>query len=205
MARLARRELEGGHMHVTARAIRRFPLFVNQGDALAMLSLLDHVTEAVADWHVLAYCFMPNHIHLVVDAEIAELSLAMHRVNGAYAQRFNRVHGYRGHLFQGRFDAKPIRDGAHLPGAVRYVLLNPVRAGLCDRPEHWRWSSYRASIGLAPSLRFLSRERLASALETSPARSGRVLRAFVEAALAAPAQMGTDPGTVPAPSGRAAA
>jgi REP element-mobilizing transposase RayT len=205
MARLARKELGDGLFHVTARSVRRFPLFVNERDALALLSLLDHVTEKIACWNVLAYCLMPNHFHLVVEAEVAELSLAMHRVNGVYAQRFNRVHGYRGHLFQGRFHANPIRDDAHLPGSVRYVMLNPVRAGLCERPEQWRWSSCRASIGLAPVPRFLSQDRLASALGTSPAGAARVLRDFVDAALAVPPKAGTVPGTVPGGAAEAAA
>jgi putative transposase len=201
MARLARRELGGGLFHVTARTVRRLPLFVNERDALALLALLEHITDEIAEWTILAYCLMPNHFHLVVEAEVAQLSGAMHRVNGVYAQRFNRVHGYRGHLFQGRFHAKPVRDDAYLPQSLRYVLLNPVRAGLCERPEHWRWSSYRASIGLAPSPRFLSHDRLASALETSPADVARVLRAFVEA----PLEPGTVPGTVPTRADRAAA
>jgi putative transposase len=205
MARLARQELGGGLFHITARTVRRLPLFVKERDALALLSLLGHVTTEIADWSVLAYCLMPNHFHLVVEAEIDQLSLAMHRVNGGYAQRFNRVHGHHGHLFQGRFHANPIRDEAHLPGSVRYVLLNPVRAALCERPEHWRWSSYRASIGLAAMPRFLSHERLASALGTSPANAARVLRDFVDAALATPPAPGTVPGTVPARPGRAAA
>ena len=185
MARLARRELPDGLHHVTSRTVRRLPLFVSERDALAFLSLLDHVTDKTARWKVLAFCLMPNHFHLVVEAEIAELSIAMHRVNGLYAQRFNREHGYRGHLFQGRFHAMPILAEGHLPASVRYVLLNPVRAGLCERPEQWRWSSYRASIALASCPRFLAHERLASALGTTPAKVQEVLREFVDSALPA--------------------
>ena len=115
------------------------------------MALLDATTRDVAEWTILAYCLMPNHVHLVVDAPIGDLSTAMHRVNGLYAQRFNREHGYCGHLFQGRFHAKPIRHESHLPGSIRYVLLNPVRAGLCGHPQQWRWSSYRACAGLEPA------------------------------------------------------
>ncbi|HYK06953.1 MAG TPA: transposase [Gaiellaceae bacterium] len=205
MARSARRALPDGLHHVTSRTVRGLPLFVTEGDARAFLSLIDCVTREYAAWRMLAYCLMPNHVHFVVDAKIAELSVAMHRVNGLYAQRFNRTHGCRGHLFQGRFHAKPILDGGHLPESVRYVLLNPVRAGLCTRPEHWRWSSYRASIGLTPSPHFLSGDQLASALGTSPADVERVLREFVDAALPARQQPATVPGTVPADPARATA
>jgi putative transposase len=205
MARVARRELGGGLAHVTARTIRKLPLFIDERDALAYLSGLDHVTREIAEWEILAYCLMPNHVHLVVDAEIPQLSLAIQRLNGFYAQRFNRVHGFRGHLFQGRFHSKRMRDEAHLPGSVRYVLLNPVRAGLCDRPEQWRWSSYRASIGLAAVPRFLALGRLLACFGVDPRGARETMSDFVEAALDAPAEAGTDPGTVPGTTSRAAA
>ncbi len=158
----------------------------------------------VADWQILAYCLMPNHVHLVVDAEIEQLSVAMHRVNGVYAQRFNRVHGFRGHLFQGRYHSKPIGDEAHLPGSIRYVVMNPVRAGLCERPENWRWSSYRATLGLAPAPPFLNVDRLLSSLSPDVRVARRMFRDFVEQQLAGAPEAGTVPGTVPTRAGAAA-
>jgi REP element-mobilizing transposase RayT len=205
VVRIARRELDGGLAHITARTIRRLPLFLDEPDALALLALLDHVTRELVEWEILAYCLMPNHFHLVLDAEVDQLSLGMQRVNGVYAQRFNRVHGFRGHLFQGRFGSKPIRDDAYLPTAVRYVVLNPVRAGLCARPEQWRWSSYRASIGLADPPPFLALGRVLACFGVEPGTARESMRTFVEAALAAPYETGTVPGTVPVRSGRAAA
>jgi REP element-mobilizing transposase RayT len=196
MPRKARREIGGGLAHVTARTVRRLPLFVTGRDALALLATIDHVTRDVASWSILAYCLMPNHFHLVVDAEVDELSLAMHRVNGSYAQRFNREHGYTGHLFQGRFGSKPIADEAYLPGSIRYVVMNPVRAGLCARPEQWRWSSYRACLGLEAAPRFLDAQRALSVFGADPATARSRLRRFVEAELPLPAR-GTVPGTVP--------
>jgi hypothetical protein len=109
----------------------------------------------------------------------------MRYVNGNYAQRFNREHGYRGHLFQGRFHTKPIREEAHLPGALRYVILNPVRAGLCKRPQDWRWSSYRACLGLAPARRFLDRDRAVSLFGVDPVYARASMRSFIEHALPA--------------------
>lgn len=183
--------------HVTCRTVRKFPLFRTERDALALLDLLQHANREIAGWNALAYCLMPNHVHYVVDAEIEQLSLAMQYVNGHYAQRFNREHGYRGHLFQGRFHAKTIRDEAHLPGAIRYVVLNPVRAGLCARPENWRWSSYRACAGLEPARHFLDVERALSIFGTNENAARRSFCGFVEAELAQAPDRGQPRGLSP--------
>jgi REP element-mobilizing transposase RayT len=193
MARRARKELPGGLAHVTCRTIRRYPMFRTERDAFALLDLLDYETRRVDRLHVLAYCLMPNHVHYVMDASVEQLSLVMQRVNGRFAQRFNREHGYRGHLFQGRFHAKPIVDESHLPASLRYVVLNPVRAGLCEQPDRWRWSSYRGCLGLEPARRFLDIERALSLFGPDLAASRGALRAFVEEDLPS----GTVPGTVP--------
>lgn len=179
MPRLPRRELTSRHVHITCRTIRRLPLFVTERDAWAMLDLIDRVTAEV-EWEILSYCLMPNHIHYVVTADVDQLSLAMRRINGGYAQRFNREHGYTGHLFQGRFGTKPIRDEAHLPGAIRYVELNPIRAALCEHPEQWRWSSFRALAGLEPAPRFLSAATALALFADNEDAAQRAFRAFVE-------------------------
>lgn len=205
MPRQARKELPDGLAHVTCRTVRKLPLFLSEGDALALLALVDHVTRDVVSWSILAYCLMPNHVHYVVDAEVDQLGCAMHRINGLYAQRFNRVHGFTGHLFQGRYHAKPIRDDAHLPGSLRYAVMNPVRAGLCERPENWRWSSYRATTGLAAVPRFLDVERALDCFGGDLAASRRRFRDFVEQQLARTPGEGTVPGTVPSDAAFAAA
>jgi putative transposase len=198
MPRRARKELPGGLAHVTARGVRRLALFVSEADAHAFLALLDFATREIADWSILAYCLMPNHVHLVVDAEVAELGVAMHRVNGLYAQRFNREHGLVGHVFQNRYFAKPIEDEAHLPGALRYVAMNPVRAGLCARPEQWRWSGYRATVGLAAVPRFLDVERTLACFDADVTKARTRFRSFVQQLLPDGAdEAWTVPGTVP--------
>lgn len=197
MARGARNELPGGLAHVTTRTIRKLPLFRTERDAAALLALLDHVTREVASWRILTYCLMPNHVHLVVDAEIDQLSLAMHRINGLYAQRFNREHGYRGHLFQGRYHTKPIRQEAHLPGSIRYVVLNPVRAWLCAHPKNWRWSSYRACAGLEPAPPFLDESGVLSLFGPDEHTARTRFCAFVEDGLALAREGGQSPGLSP--------
>ena len=177
------------------------PLFHTERDAGAYLALVEETTRDVVDWTVLAYCLMPNHVHLVVDASVPELSAAMHRINGLYAQRFNREHGYTGHLFQGRFHAKPISFESHLPGAIRYVVLNPVRAGLCRHPRHWRWSSYRACAGLEPAHRFLDGTRALALFGVDPTAARTAFVRFVDDALPTADDRGQSPGLSPALSG----
>lgn len=159
-------------------------MFVIERDAGAYLDLLDYVAPRIS-WVCLTYCLMPNHVHLLVDAAQEQLSAAMRYVNGVYAQRFNREHGYRGHLLQGRFKAKPIVDEGHLAEAVRYIVMNPVRAGLCERPELWPWSSYRAHLGLTSPRRFLDVRRVLRLFDRDDGKAREELRRYVELALPA--------------------
>lgn len=99
---------------------------------------------------------MDNHYHLLVQTPDGNLSKGMRQLNGVYTQTSNRRHGRVGHLFQGRFKAILVDSDAYLLELARYVVLNPVRAGMVKRPEAWKWSSYRASLGKAPADSFLS-------------------------------------------------
>ena len=93
---------------------------------------------------ILAYCLMPNHFHLVVwPREDGDLSRWMQRVLTAQVRRYHEHYHTlgEGHLWQGRFKAFPIQTDEHLLTVVRYVERNPVRAGLAERAERWKWSS----------------------------------------------------------------
>jgi putative transposase len=96
---------------------------------------------------VWAWCLMPNHVHLVLVPAVEEgLRAALAGVHWRYASHVNDRENWRGHLWQSRFSSFPM-DEAHLHACVRYVELNPVRAGLVARPEDWPWSSARAHLG----------------------------------------------------------
>src|SRR5439155_13827391 len=84
------------------------------------------------------------------------ISAGMQRLNSRYAEWFNRRHALDGHLFQGRFHSRLLETDWHLLELSRYVVLNPVRAGLCPSAGDWRWSSYRATVSTEPSPRFLT-------------------------------------------------
>ena len=102
-------------------------------------------------WECLAYCLMGNHYHLIVRTPQPNLSTGMRLLNGAYANWFNARHERVGHVFQGRFRSVLLRSSIHLRTAVRYVLRNPVAAGLCGHPRDWRWSSYAATVDRRPT------------------------------------------------------
>jgi len=147
MARPLRITVAGGIHHVVARGNAKQPIYLSDGDRRSFLGILRDVLD-MFDWRCLTYCLMPNHYHLVILTVRSNLSEGMKKVNGVYAQRFNQRHDRCGHLFQGRFGATLIESDAHMLEVIRYVALNPVRAGLATRPEDWPWSGHREVIGL---------------------------------------------------------
>jgi putative transposase len=139
MARLPRCLLPDGVFHVTTRGVGDSPIYCDDDDRLLFVDLL-HATCERHGWECHAYCLMTTHYHLLVGSTREALSLGLHSLNGVYAQRFNKRYRRKGHLFGDRFWASVVEGDHHLPAACRYILLNPVRAGLCDLPEQWRWS-----------------------------------------------------------------
>ena len=140
---------------MTARAVRGEPLFADDIDRAWFLDLFGRVCED-ARWRCHGFCLMTNHFHLALETPAANLSAGMHRLNSRYANRFNTRHGFRGHLLDRRFYSGEVASEWHLLELLRYVVLNPVRAGLCFDPADWPWSSYPAVLGLIPSPRFLA-------------------------------------------------
>lgn len=91
---------------------------------------------------------MDTHHHLLVSSKTGSISDGMRELNGGHSRLFNERHERRGALFESRYGERLIRDDDHLLRAIRYVAMNPVRAGIVDRPEDWPWSTYRQLIGL---------------------------------------------------------
>ena len=126
---------------MTNRGNNRASIFSDEIDYLTFLRLLANVVTT-RGWSRHAYCLMPNHYHLLLEAPELDLPVGMRLLNGRYARRFNLRHDRSGHVFQGRYAAEPVSRDEHVIEACRYIVLNPVRAGLCSRPEEWPWSSY---------------------------------------------------------------
>ncbi|HXH39784.1 MAG TPA: transposase [Thermoanaerobaculia bacterium] len=147
MARPLRIEFAGALYHLTSRGNERRPFFRSDRDRKAFLGFLGQAVRRFG-WSLTAWVLMTNHYHLVVQTPEPNLSRGMHWLNSAYAGWFNRVHKRCGHLYQGRFKAFLIDKEAYFAEVLRYVVLNPVRAKMVERPEDYRWSSYRATAGL---------------------------------------------------------
>ena len=110
---------------------------------------------------------MGNHYHLIVITPEANISEFMGYLNSVFAQFSNRRHKRTGHLFGDRFKPILIDNELYFRVAIGYVLMNPVTAGLVNSPGDWRWSSYRATVGLAPVPSYLSLDWLDAAFEAS--------------------------------------
>ena len=146
MARPLRLEYAGALYHITSRGDRREDIYLDDEDREAWLEVLTTTCERF-NWVVHAYCQMSNHYHLLVETVDGNLSRGMRQLNGIYTTKFNRRHGLVGHLFQGRYKSILVQKGDHLLELSRYVVLNPLRAGMVDRLEEWRWGSYLAVTG----------------------------------------------------------
>lgn len=131
------------------------------------------------NWAVHAYCLMDNHYHLVVETPDANLAQGMRQLNGLYTQRFSRRHGRVGHVFQGRYKAILVQRDGHLLELARYVVLNPVRAGMARSAKDWPWSSYRATAGQVPVPPWLTTEWLLSTFSRRRPEAIARYKAFV--------------------------
>ncbi|MCW8935561.1 MAG: transposase [Gammaproteobacteria bacterium] len=146
MARPLRIELPGGLYHITSRGDRREDIYLNDADRLEWLRILKMVCHRF-NWVCHAWCQMTNHYHIIIETPEGNLSQGMRQLNGVYTQWINRAHDRVGHVFQGRYKAIIIDKDSYLLEVARYVVLNPVRAGMVRDTKQWAWSSYRNMIG----------------------------------------------------------
>lgn len=159
MARPLRIELAGGIYHVTARGDHRKDIYLDDDDRHNWLAIFAEVCDRF-NWRCHAYCLMTNHYHVVVETPDANLSRGMRQLNGVYTQRFNRRHERVGHVFQGRYKGILVEKDSYLLELARYVVLNPVRAGMVNDAEEWVWSSYGAMTDSTINLPWLESDWL---------------------------------------------
>jgi len=148
MARPLRIQFAGAWYHVMNRGAGRRIIFADDRHRNRFLDLLGDIRERYRV-EVHAWCLMGNHYHLLIRTQLPNLARAMRHLDGVYTQWHNRVHETDGALFRGRYKSIVVDSGSYLAQLSRYIHRNPVDAKLTPHIENWRWSSYRAYIGLA--------------------------------------------------------
>ena len=136
MARPLRLEFPGALYHVTARGNARQAIVLDDRDRALLLVCLGEVVLRFG-WICHAYCLMDNHYHLLIETPEGNVSRGMRQLNGVFTQRMNRRLGRVGHLFQGRFKAILVERESYLLELCRYIVLNPIRAGMVTQLEHY--------------------------------------------------------------------
>jgi putative transposase len=134
-------------------------LYPTARDAHVFLQRLERVASRHAI-EVHCYCLMSTHYHLLIRDLDGGISAAMGDLNGWYSRHYNTRHERRGPVFDGRFHRTLIERDEHLHACIRYIVRNPVEAGLCAAPGDWARSSHRATVGAAPRPPFLRTELL---------------------------------------------
>jgi len=149
MSRPLRIEFNDAVYHITARGNARQAIFLSGEDFTDFLGILSHVVKR---YHFLlhAYCLMDNHYHLLIETPEGNLQKGMRQLNGIYAQHFNKKHQRVGHLLQGRYKSILVDKENYLLELSRYIVLNPLRAGIVKDPGDYQWSSYQATAGNTP-------------------------------------------------------
>ncbi|MDP7560094.1 MAG: transposase, partial [Planctomycetota bacterium] len=154
MSRPLRIQFPGAVYHIFTRGNAKQDIFRTDEDRYAFQKKLGEVVK-VYDWICHTSCLMGNHYHLLVETLKGNLSLGMQSLNSDYAMGFHDRNGTDGHLFKGRFESRLIEKEAYLLEVMRYIVNNPVQAGLVEHPKDWKWSSYRAIAGIEDAPEFL--------------------------------------------------
>lgn len=146
MPRKARLLSKTGIYHVMLRGANRQEIFHDDGDRLKFLEILTKYKKKV-EMKVYAWCLMNNHVHLLIREENEKLSVTMKRIGVSYVQYYHWKYFTTGHLFQDRFKSENVETKHYLLTVVRYIHQNPVKAGIVQRVDEWKWSSFRTYYG----------------------------------------------------------
>ena len=180
MGRPLRIQFAGAIYHVTSRGDRQEAIFWNDGDRYAWQQILASVC-ARFHWKIHAFCQMGNHYHMIVETLAGTLARGMRQLNGEYTRRFNFRNATVGHLFQGRYKAILVQRQTYLLELSRYVVLNPVRAGMVKTPEAWTWSSFGMTCSDVPAPGWLETDWLLGQFGVERAAAVHAYREFVAA------------------------
>jgi REP element-mobilizing transposase RayT len=178
MSRQLRLEFAGAIWHVTSRGNERRDIIRDDHDCHRFLEILARVV-AERRWLLHAWVLMPNHYHVLIETPEIGLSRGVKALNEEYALWFNKRHERVGHLFQGRFKGILVERETHLFELVRYIVLNPVRAGIVRYAGDYKWSNYRATAGLRPAPQWLETDWTLQQFAGGPIDVHEAYRRFV--------------------------
>lgn len=150
-------EFSGAVYHITSRGNARERIYLEDEDYDGFLDCLCSVVKRF-NWILHAYCLMSNHYHLLIETHEGNLSRGMRQLNGTYTQQFNRRHNRVGHILQGRYKAILVDKDNYLLALCRYIVLNPIRAGMVKGPREWQWSSYKDTAGYGKGISCLTKD-----------------------------------------------
>ena len=184
MARMTRKKSESGIYHIMLRGINRQTVFLDEEDNRHFMEVLELCKE-ISEYRVYAYCLMGNHVHLLLQTGKEPLELAMKRIGTRYVVWYNAKYDRVGHLFQDRYKSEPVENDAYFLTVLRYILRNPVKAGICEKPEAYELSSAKdyangggltdttfaeGMLGREELLRFLSEPNEDVCMDDRPSR-----------------------------------
>jgi len=178
MGRPIRVHVDGGIYHVILRGNAREPIFFDSSDRRQLNQIIAEGLDRY-DCRLHAFCWMTNHIHAAIQVSDRALSEFMCWSASKYARFINRKRGRTGHLFERRYRAFLVRDDAYLLGLVKYIHLNPVRAGLVSSPGQYLWSSHRVYLG-TQKIEWVTTRGVLSCFAGSAADARGYYRKFVD-------------------------
>ena len=177
MARQSR-DKDAGLFHVYTHSVWAAELFRDDRDRVVFLRELAQA-GAKAQWTCVGFCLMTTHYHAIFDVDEDALPIGMHALNFRYAVQFNKRHRMKGHVLGARYDSVRIDDDNHLLRAYRYVMRNPVEAGICSTAAAWPWSSFAAAVGDAAPIEFVDPAIVLNCVDAPREIAEARLRAFV--------------------------
>lgn len=145
MPRASRQKSGSGIYHVILRGINRQQVFHDEEDYRRFISLLMRYRD-VSGYELYAYCLMGNHIHLLLREGAEPLAIVFRRIGASFVYWYNLKYRRTGHLFQDRFKSEAVEDDRYFLTVLRYILRNPVKAGICTTPGAYAYSNYQALV-----------------------------------------------------------
>lgn len=159
MPRTARKKSKTGINHIIFRGINHLDIFLEKDDFEEYMWRLKKIATKY-ELEIYAYCLMANHVHLLIKEGIEDISVSLKRLGTGYAQWYNKKYRRCGHVFQDRFLNEPVEDDAYLLTVSRYIHMNPIKAGIVERPDDWEWSSCRGYYSMEMSDNIIKREKV---------------------------------------------